>query len=150
MGKRIGRLLRVLAWSFPHYRVRASLLRMSGYKVGKNAYVGFQVILDGQYPEYIEIGEEASIAPGAIIMAHSRASPLHQRLKIYGKGPERVVIGKGAWIAAGAIVLPGVSIGEGAVVTAGSVVSRDVAPYTVVAGHPARPIKSLKETESAE
>ena len=45
------------------------------------------------------------------------------------------------WIATGAIVLPGVTIGEGAVVGAGSVVARDVPPWTVVAGNPAREIK---------
>ena len=39
-----------------------------------------------------------------------------------------------------AIVLPGVTIGEGAIVAAGAVVTRDVAPYTIVAGAPARPV----------
>jgi maltose O-acetyltransferase len=106
--------------------------------------VGFLVLLDGEYPEYIEIGEEASIAPGVVIMAHSAASPFHQRLGNYGSGPEKVTIGRGVWIAAGAIILPGVTIGEGAVVTAGAVVSRDVPPYTVVGGHPARALKTLE------
>ena len=45
------------------------------------------------------------------------------------------------WIATGAIILPGVTVGEGAVVGAGSVVARDVPPWTVVAGNPAREIK---------
>ena len=47
------------------------------------------------------------------------------------------------WIGGGAIILPGVSIGEGAVVAAGAVVNQDVAPYTLVAGQPARVIKEL-------
>jgi len=45
-----------------------------------------------------------------------------------------------SWVGAAAIVLPGVRVGEGAVVAAGAVVTKDVAPYTVVAGSPARPI----------
>jgi acetyltransferase-like isoleucine patch superfamily enzyme len=45
-----------------------------------------------------------------------------------------------AWIGARAIILPGVTVGEGAVVSAGSVVSRDVPPYTIVAGNPAEVI----------
>jgi maltose O-acetyltransferase len=49
-------------------------------------------------------------------------------------------VGDRAWIGYRAIVLPGVSIGEGAVVGAGAVVSRDVPPFTIVAGNPARPI----------
>jgi acetyltransferase-like isoleucine patch superfamily enzyme len=47
------------------------------------------------------------------------------------------------WIGAGAVVLPGVTIGRGAVVAAGAVVTAPVEPYTVVAGVPARPIKTV-------
>lgn len=56
-----------------------------------------------------------------------------------------VVIGDRAWIGFKATILKGVTIGEGAIVAAGSVVTRDVAPYTVVAGNPARQIRELKE-----
>ena len=52
-----------------------------------------------------------------------------------------VVIGKGAWIGAGTIILKGVHIGEDAIIAAGSVVTKDVAPYTVVGGVPAHFIK---------
>lgn len=54
---------------------------------------------------------------------------------------ERVVIGPDAWIGRAAIVLPGRTIGTGAVVGAGAIVTKDVAPYTIVAGNPARPIR---------
>lgn len=54
---------------------------------------------------------------------------------------QRVTIGHDVWIGRAAIVLPGRSIGNGAVVGAGAVVTRDVAPYTIVAGNPARPIR---------
>ena len=54
-----------------------------------------------------------------------------------------VRIKKNVWIGAGAIILPGVTIGENAIVGAGSVVTKDVAPNTVVAGNPARFIKQL-------
>jgi len=144
MGKTAGRLLRILAWISPIYQFRCSLLRRCGVKTGRDVYVGFLVMIDGEYPEYIEIEDEASIGPGVIIMAHSGASPFHQRLNIYGEGPKKVKIGRGAWIAAGAIILPGVTIGEGAIVTAGAVVNRDVPPYTMVGGHPARAIMKLK------
>lgn len=49
-----------------------------------------------------------------------------------------IVVKDGAWVAARAIVLPGVTIGEGAVVGAGAVVAKDVPPWTVVVGNPAR------------
>ena len=51
------------------------------------------------------------------------------------------MIGKGAWIGAGTIILKGVHIGSDAIVAAGSVVTKDVAPYTIVGGAPAHFIK---------
>ena len=57
--------------------------------------------------------------------------------------PRPIVIRRNAWIGAGATVLPGVTIGENAVVAAGAVVSRDVPPNTVVAGVPAKVVKTL-------
>ena len=56
-----------------------------------------------------------------------------------------VLIKKGVWIGARAIILKGVTIGEYSVVGAGSVVSKDVLPYTVVAGNPAKFIKNIDE-----
>ena len=53
----------------------------------------------------------------------------------------RVVIGHDVWIGHGAIVLPGHTVGDGAVIAAGSIVTKDVAPYTIVGGNPARPIR---------
>jgi len=52
-----------------------------------------------------------------------------------------IEISDNVWIATGAIVLPGVKIGEGAVVAAGAVVTKDVSPWTVVGGNPAKVIK---------
>jgi acetyltransferase-like isoleucine patch superfamily enzyme len=147
MGKTLGRLLRILAWLSPVYQFRASVYRKCGVKIGKNVYIGFQVLMDGEFPEFIEIEDEVSIGPGVSIMAHSGASPFHQRFKIYHEPPRKVTIKRGAWIATKAVILPGVTIGEGAIVAAGAVVSRDVPPYTLVAGNPARPVRELEKPE---
>lgn len=58
-----------------------------------------------------------------------------------GRRAARVIIGHDVWIGHAAIVLPGVTIGDGAVIAAGAVVSKDVAPYTIVGGVPARQIR---------
>lgn len=54
----------------------------------------------------------------------------------------RVRIGHDVWIGHGATILPGVTVGDGAVIGAGAVVSRDVAPYQIVGGVPAKPIRA--------
>ena len=61
-----------------------------------------------------------------------------------------VTIGHDVWIGHGAIVLAGKSIGTGAVVAGGAVVTKDVAPYTIVAGNPARPIRRRFTPEIAD
>lgn len=63
---------------------------------------------------------------------------------------DRVIVGNDVWIGHAAILLPGVSVGDGAVIAAGAVVSRDVAPYTIVGGVPARPIRKRFEDSIAE
>ena len=62
------------------------------------------------------------------------------------KGNE-IIVGNDVWIGGGAILLPGVTIGEGAVVGAGAVVTKDVAPYTIVAGNPAKVIRTIYTDE---
>ncbi|WP_312797993.1 DapH/DapD/GlmU-related protein [Tianweitania sp.] len=62
----------------------------------------------------------------------------------------RVVIGHDVWIGHGAVILPGVTIGNGAVIGANAVVSRDVAPFTIVAGVPAKVLRRRFEPAIAE
>jgi hypothetical protein len=62
----------------------------------------------------------------------------------------RTVLGPDTWIGHGAIIKPDVTIGAGAVVAAGAVVTRDVAPYMIVAGTPARPLRPRFAPDIAE
>jgi phosphonate metabolism protein (transferase hexapeptide repeat family) len=66
------------------------------------------------------------------------------------RGVDRVVVGNDVWFGHGATVLPGVTIGDGAVIAAGAVVTKDVAPYTIVGGVPARQIKRRFDQRSAD
>ncbi|MEL6482345.1 MAG: chloramphenicol acetyltransferase [Pseudomonadota bacterium] len=62
----------------------------------------------------------------------------------------RTVIGHDTWLGHGSMIKPDVTVGHGAVVGAGSVVTKDVAPYTIVAGNPARPIRERHSAPIAE
>lgn len=85
----------------------------------------------------IVLGDNATVSQGAKLCTagHDITS------KIMELTYKPIVIGANAWVAGWAIVLPGVTIGEGAVVAAGAVVTKDVEPWTVVGGNPARFIK---------
>lgn len=85
----------------------------------------------------ITIGNYVAIAPDVYILA---AGHDHKSLGLPDTAAS-IKIGDYAWIGARSIILQGVEIGEGAVVAAGSIVSRDVPPYTIAAGIPARVIK---------
>ena len=110
---------------------------LNGRKVffGERNVISFGCLLDGR-KFAIRTGHDVSIGPEAVILTlgHDPQSP-----EFADRGGE-VVIGDHAWIACRAMVRPGVKIGAGAVVAAGAVVTRDVEPYAIVAGVPARKV----------
>jgi maltose O-acetyltransferase len=85
----------------------------------------------------ITIGERVSISAGTWLLTGGHDMNDTQFTTIY----RPISIGNAVWIGARATILAGVTIGDGAVVMAGAVVSRDVPPYTVVGGVPAKVIK---------
>lgn len=103
--------------------------------LGERNVLNWGCVLDGRRYA-IRTGDDVSIGPETAILTlgHDPQSP-----EFSDKGGE-VVIGDRAWICFRSIILPGVTIGEGAVVAAGAVVSRDVEPYNIVAGAPAKPV----------
>jgi len=90
----------------------------------------------------VKIGDRSLIGYGATIISSNHVIPPN-RGKIFFSGHRTapVNIEQDVWIGANSIILPGVSIGEGAVVASGSVVTKNVKPFNVVAGVPARVIK---------
>lgn len=92
--------------------------------------------------QFTEIADDVFIGPG--VTATNDMHPGCSRSMDCLKGP---VIRAGAVIGGGATLLPRVVIGESALVGAGSVVTRDVEPRAVVAGNPARRIRSIEELE---
>ena len=93
----------------------------------------------------ITIGNNVMLAPRVSIYAENHVFD-HPEILIRDQGVEKkeVIIEDDCWIAANSILLAGVTIGQGSVVAAGSVVTENVPPYSVVAGVPAKFIKSRK------
>lgn len=103
--------------------------------IGNFTNINKRVLLDGRGGELI-IGNNVDIAQDCRIwtLQHDYNNPDYKAVG------SKVIINDYAWIASGATILPGVEIGEGAVVATGAVVTKDVAPYSIVGGVPAKKI----------
>ncbi len=136
----------------PFWRLRRMYLRLIGMKIGKGSFVMKHVylmdpqkVVIGSYSHVnrdclldgrggLVIGDDVSISHGVKLMTGSHdmnSSDFSARML-------PIEIGNHVWIGVGAIVLQNVHIGEGAVVCAGAVVTKDVKPFSIVAGVPAK------------
>ena len=91
----------------------------------------------------LTIGDDAMFGPYTMIHTANhnyddRSRPVTEQ----GWTEQPVEIGPRVWIGMGVCILPGVTVGEGAIVGAGSVVAKDVEPYTIAVGNPARLVKT--------
>ncbi|MNW35969.1 Galactoside O-acetyltransferase [compost metagenome] len=136
----LGSLASIIIW--PSVLI-ALIHKIRGVKI-KNitkVFIAYNVNIDNMTPELIQIGEDVKITRNVTILSHFH--PTKAASEIYGElVKEKVIICDGVFIGVGAIVLPGVTIGYGAIVGAGAVVTKDVPPNCVVAGNPARVIKT--------
>jgi maltose O-acetyltransferase len=108
--------------------------------IGTGCWINIGCVLD--LGAAISIGDNVSMGHEVLVLTSSHCiGPSAQRaLTMFA---EPVTIGSGAWLGSRTTLLPGVTVGAGAVVAAGSVVHQDVAPDTLVAGAPARPVRVL-------
>lgn len=133
--------------------------RVAGISIGPDSVLWMGCRFDGDQVERISIGRSCSI-PGAYFGAGAPISlgdyvVFGHRVSLYTSDHDPddaaftrrdapIAIHDRAWIGSQAIILKGVTIGKGAVVAAGSVVTKDVPPYTIVGGNPARTIRERK------
>lgn len=115
---------------------------------GTNTIIGRNVFINAgccfQDQGGITIGDRTLIGH-QVVLATLNHGLLPERRNEFSPAP--IVIGSDVWIGSHATILPGVTIGDGAIVAAGAVVTKDVPPRTVVAGVPARVIKTLPAAE---
>ncbi len=125
-------------------------------EIGQNTFIGNSSIIAA---EHISIGDDVLISWGCTIVDHhSHSTNWNERsqdVRMWYNGKKDwsavrispVRIGNKVWIGFNSIVLAGVTIGEGAVIGCGSIVTKDVAPFTVVAGVPAKPNRNLNDVD---
>ncbi|AKD55486.1 sugar O-acetyltransferase [Spirosoma radiotolerans] len=107
-------------------------------RLGKNAFINHNC-------SFLDIGgitieDDVQIGPSVKLTSENHPlDPTDRKTVLL----QSILIKRNAWIGAGATILPGVTVGENSVVAAGAVVSRDVPPNTVVAGVPAKVVKTL-------
>jgi len=108
--------------------------------IGANSILGrVELALHDQ----IKIGNNVCINDGVKLLSgsHNINDPVWRLVK------KPIFIDDYVWIATNAIILPGVSIGKGAVIGAGAVVSKDVEPFTIMVGNPAKPLSKKREED---
>jgi maltose O-acetyltransferase len=168
------RVLSTLALGLPAQsfsRVRTAMLRAAGLHIGplslfqgplhitggdracERLDIGTYTLISGalhcDLAAPIRIGDRVRIGHDvSLLTVDHEIGPAEMRCGTRSFGA--IEIGDGAWLASRVVVLPGVRIGAGAIVAAGSVVTRDVAPNTLVAGVPARKIRDLSDTGCSE
>lgn len=110
--------------------------------IGDNTRIGLHTTVIGP----VEIGSNVNLAQGIVVTAlNHNFTDCTKRIDEQGVSTAKVTIGNDVWIGANATILPGVTIGNHCVVAAGAVVTKDVPPYSLVGGVPAKILKKLKE-----
>lgn len=143
-------LLNMMDWAilepFNPRKLRPSILRSIGCKVGKNVFVGDFVRVDLSHADMITIDDHAHVASGVRLLCHQRI------LNDYCVGDDYAKLGysikpihlcKGSLVGMDSFIMPGVTIGEGAIVGAGSLVTKDIPAWTIATGRPAKVVKEI-------
>jgi acetyltransferase-like isoleucine patch superfamily enzyme len=130
-------LAQLPAWFLPWKRFRTVFHRLKGVNIGKRVEIGYMVLIDNRRPELVTIEDDVTLTTMCVVIAHDLSPNFNEGKEIIGK----VLIKKGAFIGMNSTIMPGITIGEGSVVAAGSVVTKDVEPFTVVGGVPAKKIR---------
>ncbi|MEO2072883.1 MAG: acyltransferase [Zunongwangia sp.] len=124
-------------------KMRPQLLRLAGVKIG-NSHVGEGVIFDSLFPNNIEIGDKSTIAMRCIVLTHF-VVPRKGGRRYFIEG--KVKIGDRVFIGANSVICKPLTIGDCSIVAAGSILTKDIPPYEIWGGVPAKMIKKIEREE---
>ena len=135
--------LKIAAWPVSN-RIRIGIYKHLGVTVGDGAYIGTGLeIIDYSVLNLITIGDRVAISSRVTLVISS--SPNNSNLgKIYPRKIGKIVLDEDVWVGTGVTILPGITVGKMSIIGAGAVVTKDVPPFTIVAGVPAKTIKKIR------
>jgi maltose O-acetyltransferase len=110
--------------------------------IGTNTFVNYECILWAAPNSKIIIGNDVILGPRVSIIASNHGIEINTLIRLNRWIDQDIIIGDNVWIGANVVLLAGIKIGEGAVVAAGAVVTKDVEPFEIVGGIPAKRIGS--------
>lgn len=120
-------------------RIAADVFLHGPVRMGKNVSLNARVTIDGG-AQGVEIGDETRVASGTCIFAFDHGMHPDRLVREQPVRSRGIKIGRDVWIGANVSITDGVVIGDHAVIAMGAVVTRDVEPWMIVGGSPARPI----------
>lgn len=115
-------------------RPSASFAYPENIFLGESVFINRRTYIWAGKHSKIKIGDHTMIGPGVFITSDNYGLDKAHKISQQPTKESDVLIGSDVWIGAYSIILPGITIGDGAVVSAGSIVTRDVEPFTIVAG----------------
>jgi acetyltransferase-like isoleucine patch superfamily enzyme len=140
------RILHCIARYFPLLPAwRVVLHKWRGVRIGKNVFIGAEVFIDDADPSLVRIEDNATIIAQSTLLGHAYYPNHFSTLLKTASQKQGTLIRKGAYLGLRTTVLPGVTIGEYSIIGAGSLVTKDVPPFSMAFGVPAKVVKTFKK-----
>lgn len=130
--------------------LRPKILKWIGCRIGKNVFIGSQVMIDSSHADLIELEDHVHVANRCLILCHQRDLSSYCIGDDYAKlryKLGKVHLKKGCLVGMNSMIMPGVTIGEGAIIGAFSLVTKDIPAWTIATGRPAKVVKRIPERE---
>lgn len=146
-----------LIWYFSSYfplfptimftKIRAFTWKILGVRIGKNVQINYGIYLDVPSASRLTIEDNVLIAAECLFLLHKRDMSQYDGIILQNKLPMKegyIKICKNASLGSRTVIMPNVTIGEGAVIGANSTVTKDIPPFAIAIGNPAKVVKYVK------